>query len=63
MRAWFSCSGAELLSRDPADTVGRVAAAQAARGLSATAEQAEAWHAQLEAAGPGPVAPRPFGLL
>jgi hypothetical protein len=49
MRAWFSCSGAELLSRDPADTVGRLAAAQAARGLSATAEQERAWHAQIEA--------------
>jgi hypothetical protein len=49
MRAWFSCTGAELLSRDPADTVGRLASAQAARGLSATAEQEAAWHAQVEA--------------
>lgn len=49
MRAWFSCTGAELLSRDPADTVGRLASAQAARGLSATAEQEAAWHAEVEA--------------
>lgn len=49
MRAWFSCRGIELLSRDPADIVGRLASAQAVRGLSATAEQEAAWHAQVEA--------------
>lgn len=49
MRAWLSCTGAELLSRDVADTVGRLASAQAVRGLSATAEQEAAWHAQVEA--------------
>lgn len=49
MRAWFSCSGAELLSRDIADTVGRLASAQAVHGLSATAEQEAAWHAEIEA--------------
>jgi hypothetical protein len=49
MRAWFSCTGAELLSRDVADTVGRLASAQAARGLSATAGQEMAWHTQVEA--------------
>jgi hypothetical protein len=49
MRAWFSCSGAGLLSRDIADTVGRLASAQAVHGLSATAEQEAAWHAAIEA--------------
>lgn len=37
------------MSRDVADTVGRLAAAQAVRGLSATVEQEAAWHAQVEA--------------
>ena len=49
MRAWLSCTGAALIARDVADTVGRLASAQAARGLSATAEQEAAWHAQVEA--------------
>ncbi|MCS6856066.1 MAG: hypothetical protein NZ523_15135, partial [Elioraea sp.] len=43
MRAWFSCTGAELLARDVEDTLGRLAAAQADRGLSASVEQNEAW--------------------
>lgn len=43
MRAWFSCTGAELLARDVEDTLGRLAAAQADRGLSTSVEQNEAW--------------------
>ncbi|WP_137126240.1 DNA/RNA helicase domain-containing protein [Roseomonas sp. HF4] len=49
MRAWFHCSGAELLARDPADTVGRLASAQQARGFAGSAEQEGAWHAQVAA--------------
>lgn len=49
MRAWFHCTGAELLARDPADTVGRLASAQQARGFAGTAEQEGAWHAQVAA--------------
>jgi hypothetical protein len=44
MRAWFHCTGAELLARDPLDTVGRLAAAQQARGFPGTPEQDYAWH-------------------
>lgn len=47
MRAWLACTGAELLARDAADTVGRLVAAQAAQGLSASAEQIGAWEAQI----------------
>ncbi len=47
MRAWVTCTGAELLARDPADIVGRLAGAQAAQGLSASAEQIGAWEAEL----------------
>ncbi|WP_144299881.1 DNA/RNA helicase domain-containing protein [Elioraea rosea] len=47
MRAWFACTGAELLARDAADTVGRLASVQAAQGLSASAEQIGAWEAQI----------------
>jgi hypothetical protein len=47
MRAWFACTGAELLKRDPADTVGRLASAQQARGFSGTPDQELAWHAQM----------------
>ncbi len=36
MRAWFHCTGAALLARDPADTVGRLASAQQARGYPGT---------------------------
>ncbi|MFC7474582.1 DNA/RNA helicase domain-containing protein [Dankookia sp. GCM10030260] len=49
MRAWFACSGAELLARDPADTVRRLASAQQARGFSGTPDQEMAWQAQLRA--------------
>ncbi len=47
MRAWFACSGAELLARDPADTVGRLASAQQARGFAGAAEQETAWQHQV----------------
>ena len=47
MRAWVSCTGAELCTRDPAEIVGRLAAAQAEAGLSATAAQIAAWEASL----------------
>ncbi len=47
MRAWLTCTGAALLARDAADTVGRLAAVQAAQGLSASAEQIGAWEAQV----------------
>ncbi|MBP0466245.1 DUF2075 domain-containing protein [Roseomonas sp. PWR1] len=49
MRAWFACGGAALLARDPADTVGRLASAQQARGHAGTPEQEAAWHAQVAA--------------
>ncbi|MDI3305647.1 MAG: DUF2075 domain-containing protein [Acetobacteraceae bacterium] len=47
MRAWFHCTGAELLARDPADTVGRLASAQQARGYPGTPEQEGAWREQI----------------
>jgi len=47
MRAWFACTGAELLARDPADTVGRLASAQQRRGFSGSAEQEGAWQHQI----------------
>jgi hypothetical protein len=49
MRAWFHCTGAELLARDPADIVGRLASAQQARGFAGTPEQEAAWQAQVAA--------------
>ncbi len=49
MRAWFHCTGAALLARDPADTVGRLASAQQGRGFAGTPEQEAAWHAQIAA--------------
>ncbi|PWS36973.1 hypothetical protein DFH01_08810 [Falsiroseomonas bella] len=49
MRAWFACSGATLLARDPADTVGRLAAAQQARGYPGATEQQYAWEQQVAA--------------
>ncbi len=49
MRAWFACSGAELLARDPADTVGRLASAQQGRGFAGSAEQEAAWQHQVAA--------------
>ena len=47
MRAWLACTGAELLARTAGDIVGRLAAAQAERGLAATAAQIGAWEASL----------------
>lgn len=47
MRAWFACTGAELLARDPADTVGRLASAQQARGHAGSPEQETAWRHQV----------------
>ncbi len=49
MRAWFACTGAELLSRDPLDTVGRLASAQQARGYAGSPEQDYAWVHQVAA--------------
>ncbi|HWT09056.1 MAG TPA: DNA/RNA helicase domain-containing protein [Roseomonas sp.] len=49
MRAWFHCTGAELLRRDPADTVGRLASAQQGRGFAGSPEQEGAWHHQVAA--------------
>ena len=49
MRAWFACTAAELLSRDPVDTVGRLASAQQARGFPSSPEQDLAWHSQIAA--------------
>jgi hypothetical protein len=49
MRAWLACTAAELLARDPADTVGRLAAAQNARGFPGTADQLAAWEKQVAA--------------
>ncbi len=47
MRAWFACTGAELLARDPADTVGRLASAQQGRGFAGSPEQEAAWQHQV----------------
>ncbi|WP_160123487.1 DNA/RNA helicase domain-containing protein [Rhodovarius lipocyclicus] len=47
MRAWFACTGAELLARDPADVVGRLASAQQGRGFSGSPEQEAAWRSQV----------------
>ncbi len=47
MRAWFACTGAELLARDAADTVGRLASAQQARGFAGSVDQQAAWEDQL----------------
>jgi hypothetical protein len=49
VRAWLACTGAELLARDPADTVGRLASAQQARGYPGAADQEYAWRAQVGA--------------
>ena len=49
MRAWFACTGAELLARAPADTVGRLASAQGSRGYPGTPEQEFAWARQVTA--------------
>ena len=47
MRAWFACTGAELLARDPADTVGRLASAQQGRGYAGSPDQESAWRHQI----------------
>ena len=49
MRAWFACTGAALVTRPVEDTLGRLAAAQADHGLSASVEQNEAWARAIEA--------------
>ncbi|MGG5818293.1 DNA/RNA helicase domain-containing protein [Falsiroseomonas sp. HW251] len=49
MRAWFHCSGADLIRREVADTVGRLAGAQQAKGLPGAADQQFAWDRQVSA--------------
>ena len=49
MRAWYSCTGAELLARDPLDIAGRLAGSQASRGYTGSAAQQNAWLPQIEA--------------
>jgi hypothetical protein len=49
VKPWFACTGAELLARDPADTVGRLASAQQARGYPGAADQEFAWQTQVAA--------------
>ncbi|MDU7522251.1 MAG: DNA/RNA helicase domain-containing protein [Roseomonas mucosa] len=45
MRAWFACTGAELLRTEAADVAARLAAAQTRRGFDATYAQLAAWEA------------------
>jgi hypothetical protein len=49
MRAWLHATGAEILARDPADIVGRLAAAQLARGYGGSDDQHFAWVAEVAA--------------
>jgi len=49
VRAWFACTGAELLARDPQDTIGRLAAAQQSRGHAGSIDQDYAWQGQIRA--------------
>lgn len=49
MRAWFACTGAELIARPVADTVGRLASAQQARGYPGSVDQEYAWQRQVAA--------------
>ncbi len=49
MRAWFHCTGAELIARNVADTVGRLASAQQSYGYGGSPEQEYAWRRQVEA--------------
>jgi hypothetical protein len=49
VRAWFACTGAELLARDPQDTIGRLAAAQQALGYAGSIDQDFAWQGQVRA--------------
>ena len=51
MRAWFACTGAELLRTEAADVAARLAAAQTRRGFDATYAQLAAWEASATAAG------------
>ena len=47
MRAWLSYTAPDFLVRDPGDIAGRLAAQQATRGFSGTAEQQAAWLPQI----------------
>ena len=49
MRAWFACTGAELLARSAEDTAGRLALAQQAKGFAGTEDQGYAWTMQVAA--------------
>jgi hypothetical protein len=49
LRAWFHCTGAELLARSVEDTAGRLALAQQAKGLPGSDDQGGAWLAQIAA--------------
>ena len=49
MRAWFHCTGAELIARGVEDTAGRLALVQQAKGLPGSDEQGGAWLAQIAA--------------
>jgi len=44
MKAWFACTGSELLADKPENVVGRLASAQQARGLAGTPDQEAAWY-------------------
>lgn len=47
MRAWFACTGAEMIARDPSDIAARLAAAQQARGYGGTPEQQAVWETTI----------------
>lgn len=49
MRAWFACTGAELVGRSIEDTAGRLALVQQAKGLPGSDDQGFAWLNQVEA--------------
>jgi len=49
MRAWLTCTGAALMARDPADTLGRLAAEQQSEGHPGSPEQHYAWLHQIAA--------------
>jgi hypothetical protein len=49
VRAWFHCTGAELLAREPDEVVGLLASEQQRRGYSGAADQDGAWRDQVEA--------------
>lgn len=48
MRAWFACTGAELLRTEPATVAAALAASQIARRLSGEPAQLVAWRRQVE---------------